>query len=146
MEGWPPGEGRARLGRPRAWTVSPKVSSIMLATLGTLWSVRRGFCLDMASSPRHTLAGSDRMMLPFPEEGGQHLPAHTSTVAAPVQSWGSSGTFGQARRSQSQHSRHPGLENSLLWGLTCALLYVSLSLWPQPTDASSTIPPSLSKL
>ena len=114
--------------------------------LGTLWSVRRGFCLEVASSPRHTLAGSDRMMLPFPEEGGQHLPAHTSTVAAPVQSWGSSGTFGQARRSQSQHSRHPGLENSLLWGLTCALLYVSLSLWPQPTDASSTIPPSLSKL
>ena len=42
--------------------------------------------------------------------------------------------------------RHPGLEKSLLWGLPCAFLYVSLSSWPQPTDARSTIPPSLSKL
>ena len=80
MEGPSPGEDRARLGRPRAWTVSPRVSSVTLASEGTLWSVKRGFCLDMASSPRHMLAGSDQMMLPFPEEGGQHPPAHTRAV------------------------------------------------------------------
>ena len=81
----------------------------------------------------------------FPRGGRATSSSLHKGRAAPVLSWGS-GTFDQARRSQSQHSRHPGLENSLLWGLSCALLYVSLSPWPQPTNANCTIPPSLSKL